>query len=721
MQPDKNAILQHLQLLFGHLDNYCDGRIEIRYTPPHSRGLTQNEWFLQDELEHAAEFVARINAVEGQNAYVLASLATPESAPFGHMRDEDTYVTPYAWADIDRPDATADAIRATYSKCEPSFVVVTGRTPHIRMHLWFRHEDPIQDTDTVREVNTGLIHAFKSDPAVYNPARPMRIAGTIAWPKKDGRTPEIVELHVKDTSRAYIVEQLLQNYPVPQDYTPDYSFNNTGEQVQQHAGGLDPRLVDGREKYMNNMVYASIINLTREKGDWPTPEDVFDNVWPVYSTHVAARNGRTLEQDERGEKAVQQKIKSKLRLFKQGAMARYGHGSIEDIKANAKKNTHVAATFDPTPQEEYDPETGEVIETKKEGIQWIKFNDIQADLTAMDIVQGLLGYRQMSITYGESNCGKTFFMTSLLFHVAYGLKWREKRVNRGGIVYVALESPAGIKKRTEALKRQYEAHGKDVPFVMITSHIDMFNPDGNIKEFIQTLKEIENEIGKIDIVCIDTLARAMTGGDENSGQDMGVLVRHGEIIRDELDTHINFVHHSGKDKTRGMRGSSVLKGAIDTEIEVAREDEKQDFSVVSVKKQRDLEKIDDFAFFLNPVVLGQNQYGEDVTTCQVIYLDEIPQGDVAGTSLTPREDIAYSAVCNAMISRGQTVGLHQGQAQRKVISYLDFNIELEKLGWFTAQEDLSSEKTKKMTNSVRSSLRKKNKIGYNDHYIWIIQ
>src|SRR5581483_5323891 len=81
------------------------------------------------------------------------------------------------------------------------------------------------------------------------------------------------------------------------------------------------------------------------------------------------------------------------------------------------------------------------------------------------------------------------------------------------------------------------------------------------------------------------------------------------------------VHHSGKDETRGARGHSSFKAALDTEIEVVAKD---NLHVATVTKQRDLPGGDKFAFRLKVVELGQDEDGDAVTTCVVEPVDEVP-------------------------------------------------------------------------------------------------
>jgi RecA-family ATPase len=118
------------------------------------------------------------------------------------------------------------------------------------------------------------------------------------------------------------------------------------------------------------------------------------------------------------------------------------------------------------------------------------------------------------------------------------------------------------------------------------------------------------------LIVVDTLSRAMAGGNENSPEDMDALVGHIDLIRQALPSHVSVIHHSGKDAARGARGHSSLRAAADTEIEITREIGTKT-STARVTKQRELELGDEFPFCLVPVELGTNRRGKAVTSCVV--------------------------------------------------------------------------------------------------------
>jgi hypothetical protein len=124
------------------------------------------------------------------------------------------------------------------------------------------------------------------------------------------------------------------------------------------------------------------------------------------------------------------------------------------------------------------------------------------------------------------------------------------------------------------------------------------------------------------LIIIDTLARAMAGGDENSGQDMGKAVGTIDAIRAITSAHVCIIHHCGKDAARGARGHSSLRAAMDTEIEVIHP-EGDKYRTVTIVKQRDLPTIAPLCFSLEVVEVGWNRRGKPITSCVVKDEDSI--------------------------------------------------------------------------------------------------
>jgi hypothetical protein len=69
------------------------------------------------------------------------------------------------------------------------------------------------------------------------------------------------------------------------------------------------------------------------------------------------------------------------------------------------------------------------------------------------------------------------------------------------------------------------------------------------------------------LVVLDTYARSMIGGDENSAKDAGLAIAAIDGLRFRLNTAVLVVHHMGK-AGKTERGSGALRGAADTMLEL---------------------------------------------------------------------------------------------------------------------------------------------------------
>ncbi|MCP2214243.1 hypothetical protein AB7M42_008796 [Bradyrhizobium diazoefficiens] len=210
--PNKADIAAHLYALFppAFVQAYPDGWIEIAYANPAAGGLDAAENFSAFNLQAAAEFAEKKNKA-GFNIYVGAALRYGEPGARGRASGAKVLTASHAWAEFDKSgdDTRIDAVLKE-KNLPPTMTVVTGRTPHLRAHLYFALDGRITP-DQLRTVNTALKTLLSSD-AVQNPDRVMRLAGTISYPTpkkvERGYIPERVTLHIRKDAPAYTIEQL---------------------------------------------------------------------------------------------------------------------------------------------------------------------------------------------------------------------------------------------------------------------------------------------------------------------------------------------------------------------------------------------------------------------------------------------------------------------------------------------------------------------------------
>lgn len=220
--------------------------------------------------------------------------------------------------------------------------------------------------------------------------------------------------------------------------------------------------------------------------------------------------------------------------------------------------------------------------------------------------------------------GKTFFALDAALHIAGKPTWRGLPVRNGAVVYVAAEAGRGIVNRVAAWKlRHGYKPGDSIPFAATTCAIDLCHAvdEGQSDAWLLATAireaQLEQSLGPLSLIVIDTVSRALAGGDENRPADMGAFVHAMDRLRDFFNCHIAAVHHLGKDSGRGARGHSLLTANLDTVI--STEANGTGF-YATVGKQREGQAGAVIPFRLDMVTLGYDADDEPVTSCVVEHL-----------------------------------------------------------------------------------------------------
>ncbi|MDD3449682.1 MAG: helicase RepA family protein [Gammaproteobacteria bacterium] len=249
---------------------------------------------------------------------------------------------------------------------------------------------------------------------------------------------------------------------------------------------------------------------------------------------------------------------------------------------------------------------------QRKRIYCVDFADIEIGDEPPALVENWLEQAGRSVVYGSSNVGKSFFVLDLALHVALGREWRGNQVERGAVVYVAAESGGSMAKRVVAFREHHGIGRQSIPFALVPCSVNLLDEKSDTEALVELILEAGARLGaEPALVVIDTLARAMAGGDENSGKDMSALVDSIDRIKGATRAHVMVVHHTGKDRAKGARGHSALKAAIDTEIEIANWE-------AECHKQRDMVGGRKLPFQLDTIEVGFNTRGAPITSCVVV-------------------------------------------------------------------------------------------------------
>lgn len=197
------------------------------------------------------------------------------------------------------------------------------------------------------------------------------------------------------------------------------------------------------------------------------------------------------------------------------------------------------------------------------------------------LIQDVVVESGICVLYGESGGGKSF----LALHYAMTLAQEQR------IVYVPAEGEAGYRKRVAAWCQH---HGKDEGY----SYFLFGYPNLYEKEVVDPLIEDLARL-KPKLAVFDTLAMVMTGGDENSSRDMGIVMRNCRRITRQVGAAVMLVHHTRKGGD-SERGSTALRGNSDTMIKVSPAD---DLVMVESTKTKDDKPFQPFYVFLRPVTV----------------------------------------------------------------------------------------------------------------------
>lgn len=177
------------------------------------------------------------------------------------------------------------------------------------------------------------------------------------------------------------------------------------------------------------------------------------------------------------------------------------------------------------------------------------------------LIDRVLQENGLAVIYGAPKSYKTFVMLDICLHLANGMPWRGLATRRTRVLYVVAEGAPGVGPRAQAWCQRHGGRLDDMAWITVAP--DLFAGAGDVGE----IAAIAVELG-VGLVVIDTLARSMPGGEENSAKDMGVVIAHLDRIREQTGAAVAVVHHTGKDAARGMRGSNALHGAVDTSLEI---------------------------------------------------------------------------------------------------------------------------------------------------------
>ena len=281
-----------------------------------------------------------------------------------------------------------------------------------------------------------------------------------------------------------------------------------------------------------------------------------------------------------------------------------------------------------TPQEaESAPKSKFLVESwdsiKDEPVEWL--------------IESIIPKRSFVALFAPPASWKSFIALDLAEAIATGRNWMGYKIpKKGAVLFISGEGHGGMGARVKACKIQNNSPDGANLYV-IRAQINIRSSQEDFDALVAAINELVAQIDEpLEIIILDTLMR-MSGGNfnENSSEDMGGFIAQTGKLQQLYNCALMVIHHSGK-HIKGLRGHSSLLGAVDTELEITRQDSvinSADPSVIgnailTVSKQKD--GADSIVVGIEVVLveIGISSLGFEITTSLAVRQNQ----DIAGSN-----------------------------------------------------------------------------------------
>lgn len=243
------------------------------------------------------------------------------------------------------------------------------------------------------------------------------------------------------------------------------------------------------------------------------------------------------------------------------------------------------------------------------------FDDCGQYIQKDSVIKGVITIRETSAWIAPPGAGKSALLTEISVACAAGIDWHgHKTRRRCGVVIFALERADLFKRRLQVYRQRDGLSG--LPIAVADQVVDILDPR-SVDLIVNTVKAAAERFGcDVGLVGIDTYAKAIAaaGGDEDKARDQNRAAAHLRMVHSRIQTHIALVGHTGKDESRGARGSNAHVGDVDIMVQISGDTVKR----ADVIKGNDSAQGELVSFRLEAYELGRDEDGDPITTSIVV-------------------------------------------------------------------------------------------------------
>ncbi len=304
-------------------------------------------------------------------------------------------------------------------------------------------------------------------------------------------------------------------------------------------------------------------------------------------------------------------------------------------------------------------------------------------------------------------------MTDISVRLGEGKDWRGYRTKgRFGVLYFALE-------RADLVKRRLVAHRlrdqllPNLPIAVAGQIINLMDKSC-VAAIIDAIKRAEDRFScELGLAIFDTYSKGIAagGGDESQARDQNVAIANLRRVIDQISIHIATIGHTGKDESKGERGSNAHLADVDVQVQIAGDTIK----TVTVKKANDQPEGVLTGFQLEPYEFGTDEDGDPFRTF-ILSKELLTVGTAGDRSLSDRQRLAMDALTEALLSHGRAAPTEYGlPAGMKVVDAEHWKTELRRQGVLDPQ----AANPRARYTELRNALKARRLIGARDDCAWL--
>jgi hypothetical protein len=341
------------------------------------------------------------------------------------------------------------------------------------------------------------------------------------------------------------------------------------------------------------------------------------------------------------------------------------------------------------------------------------------------LIQDVLPALSFSALWGAPGSFKSFLALDIAEAIATGRSWMGKEVRKPGpVLYICGEGFGGVGARIKAIKIHHQTED-GAPIYIVRHQLNLRSSAEDFNALMLAVVQLVEQTGmEFTLAIVDTLARAFGGGNENDTADMMAFVVSMGKIQEFLNCALMVLHHSGKDVAKGMRGSSSLLGAVDTELELLRF-EGQLKGVLTISKQKDGVQDERFGFEMVEVEIKS----AGLSLSEPVISLAVQASDSAVN------EASRKAKNNAGKGRNQSIQLMSLEAiakekgtpkfidgfQRQVVNLSDWKAEFRSRKGVTDDSTATEKRSfDKAWSRAQDDLQKSGEIGIRDKLVWLM-